>query len=146
MSNYLFEKIAHAQGKLSIFQFLLFSIMGAVGTIFHYLVLILSVEYFGLSPMVGTVSGSICGAIVNFVLSHQVVFRSELRFSETAPRFFSVVFVGLTLNAVLMYFLVQRLSVGYIFAQLMTTAVVLLLNYALNSFWTFNQTSNSSKF
>ena len=116
--------------------------MGSIGTLFHYAVLLLLVEYFGCTALVGSIAGSICGAIVNFILNHHIVFQSKLRLTKTAPRFFSVVSVGILLNALLMYILVQRLLMPYFLAQLLTTAIVLLFNYFLNAVWTFKATQH----
>jgi putative flippase GtrA len=143
MSDFFLKRLTQAFGNFSVPQFLLFALMGSIGTIFHYSILLLFVEYFNLSALIGSIVGSICGAMVNFVLSHQVVFRSKLRLTKTAPRFFFVVSVGLTLNAALMYVFVQRLLIGYLMAQLAATAAVLLFNYGLNSIWTFNKSAEN---
>ena len=113
--------------------------VGGVGTVFHYSILIVLVEQFKLGALASSIAGSIGGALVNFVLSHQVVFKSKKKLSNTAPRFFSVVIVGIMINALLMYAFVHRLAIGYITAQLMATAIVLMNNYFLNAYWTFKK-------
>ena len=130
-------EIPKVDSNLSFRKFFVFSAMGAAGTGFQYATLILLVERFSTDAVAASITGSIIGALVNFLLNHHVTFRSNHRMSRTAPRFFSVAAAALLLNAVLMYLLQTTLGMQYLIAQFLVTACVLVFNFCSNAIWTF---------
>ncbi|MFJ2986883.1 GtrA family protein [Collimonas sp. NPDC087041] len=134
------ESVA-AASRLSLLQFVVFAVVGATGTLIHYAILLSLVELLGRSAMVGTIAGSIAGAIWNFFLNHRLTFKSKQQFHQTAPRFFLIAAVSLALNAGLMYLLVERMHVNYLIAQLAVTIFILCVNYISNALWTFNRSA-----
>lgn len=120
-----------------LWRFIRFGMVGAIGTLAHYALLLVLVEGVGAGAMVGTASGSLLGALVNYVLSRRLVFASDRRHREALPRFLLVAASSLLLNAVLMYVLAVGLGWHYLLAQVLTTAMLLLWNYAANARWTF---------
>ncbi|MFJ9451451.1 GtrA family protein [Herbaspirillum sp. NPDC101397] len=127
------------QVGISVWQFLLFAVVGAVGTLVHYAILFSLVEYGGQAPLTGTIIGSIAGAVVNFVLNHKFTFQSQRQLSETASRFMLIAGVSLVLNAGLMYLLTHGTRFDYRIAQLIVTVITLCFNYVTNALWTFGQ-------
>lgn len=125
--------------RLSVLQFCVFAIVGATGTLAHYVILLLFVELLGQKVMAGTIAGSIVGAVWNFFLNHRLTFRSKKQFHQTAPRFFLVAAISLALNAGLMYLLVTYFYINYLIAQLSVTVFILCFNYVSNALWTFNR-------
>lgn len=128
-------------GSLSFSQFLVFTVVGALGTLVHYAILFLLIN-FNQPVMMSTITGSIGGAVVNFILNHRVTFLSKQPYHQTAPRFFLLVFLILLMNAGIMYVLTMHFYINYLLAQLLTTAIILCFNYASNALWTFNHSSN----
>lgn len=120
-----------------LWQLIRFGMVGAVGTLAHYALLLVLVEGLGTSAMTGTASGSLLGALVNYVLSRRLVFASHRRHREALPRFLLVAASSLLLNAVFMYVMTVGLGWHYLFAQVLTTALLLLWNYVANALWTF---------
>lgn len=118
-------------------QFASFTSAGALGTIVHYLVLLGLVSIFSLRPVAASILGSLAGAIVNYLLSHHWVFRSERNHSETLSKFVAVGGVGLALNAAIMHVLVTIADMHYLLAQVAATGIVLFWNFFGNRFWTF---------
>ena len=113
---------------------------GAVGTAAHYLVLVVLVSGFGLVAVAGSVAGSIVGALINYLINYFWTFRSRHGHRHAFPRFMAVAAVGLAVNAATMALLTEVLAVHYLMAQLMATAVVLLMGFFLNATWTFGRT------
>ena len=118
-------------------RFIGFTLVGAVGTIGHYSVLLTLVEIFAVEVVTASVGGFIVGALINYTLNRRLVFRSQRAHTEALPRFFAVAGVGLVGNAVLMGLLTYRMSIPYIIAQILTTAVLLLWHFGANALWTF---------
>lgn len=123
--------------NLSISRFLLFAGLGGVGTLAHYLVLVLCVQALGADPVLASVLGSCVGAFTNFLLAHHITFRSPAEMYQTAPRFFAVALSSVILNWAAMWSLVEGLALHYIVAQVISTALVLGFNYLANALWTF---------
>jgi len=95
-----------------------------VATGLDYCVMIASVSLFGLSPVVGTVIGALCGALTNFTLGRRWVFdarKGDLR--GQATRYAMVSAVSLCCNAGGEWLLL-RVGLQYILARLVTSLVV----------------------
>lgn len=118
-------------------QFLQFALVGAVGTAGHYLTLILLVEVIGWTPVIATSCGFVVGALINYILNYHFTFRSSQPHHVALSRFLLVALLGALVNTGLMYLLHQQLEMYYLLAQVLATAVVLVLNFVLNRNWTF---------
>lgn len=121
-----------------LWQLTRFGMVGAVGTLAHYALLLALVEWLGTGAMTGTACGSVLGALVNYLLSRRLVFASQRRHREALPRFLLVAASSLLLNALLMYAMTVGLGWHYLVSQLLTTALLLLWNYVANARWTFS--------
>jgi putative flippase GtrA len=120
-------------------EFARFGAAGAVGTALHYVVLVALVTAWNVGPVVASTAGSVAGALVNFALSHRVVFRSTKPVASTIWKFFVVAGLGLVLNTLLMYATVDVLGLHYLVGQVVSTGLVLVSNYVCNSLWTFGR-------
>lgn len=125
-------------------QFISFMSAGAIGTFVQYAMLFIFVEALAMYPVAASILGSLVGAIVNYLLSHHWVFRSNRKHSETLLKFVAVGGVGVVLNAAIMYVLVTIASMHYLLAQIAATGVVLFWNFLGNRFWTFADETRST--
>lgn len=128
-----------ARGARVLRLFLRFASAGAVGTAAHYALLVATVSIFAMPPLWGSVAGSFLGATINYALNYSWTFASKAPHRHTLPRFIVVAALGLAINAGSMYLLVNVAAIQYFVAQLATTAVVLLLGFALNAGWAFGR-------
>jgi len=120
-------------------RFLRFAGVGVVGTIAHYLVLVLGVEALGVGPLVASCAGFTVGALVNYGLNYRYTFRSDRRHREALPRFYLVAVAGFFINGLIMLVLAEKLGLQYLLAQVVATGVVLVWGFGANSVWTFRQ-------
>jgi putative flippase GtrA len=127
------------KANLQVRRFLTFALVGLGGTGAHYALLVALVELAGADPLIGATAGFVLGALVNYWLSHRVVFRSERAHAEALPRFLAVAVVGLIWTAVLMALFTRWLGLPYLLAQLVTTGILLFWHYAGNALWTFRR-------
>lgn len=123
-----------------IVKFMTFALVGAMGTLAHYSILYALVEAYNVNPIWGSGYGAFAGLIINYVLNYSLTFKSRQSHKQTLPKFALIALLGFCLNIVLMTLLTPHLY--YLYAQILTTGVVLIWNFLANSLWTF-QTDNS---
>lgn len=126
-------------------QFVCFSAVGVVGTLFHYSVLISLVHFLQLRPFIGSAAGFAAGAFVNYSLNYRITFKSSKSHLAAMPKFYLVALAGLGINTALIYTLNEWMTINYLIAQLFTTAAVLISNFAGNKLWTFKEPDHVAK-
>ena len=122
-------------------QFLRFAGTGVIGTAVQYVVLILLVELGSVKAVAASFTGFMCGALVNYFLSHRYVFNSSVPHREAIFKFFIIAAVGLGINTMIMAAGVNVFQLHYLLVQLIATGLVLLWNFAGNRSWTFREKS-----
>ena len=123
--------------------FLTFGLVGTVGTACHYATLIGLVEVLGVDPVVATTAGFVVGMVVNYVLNYRYTFRSDEAHVVAAPKFFSIAIVTGVLNGFLVHTGVNVAQLNYLPVQIVTTLVLFVVNFLLNSAWTFRRARRS---
>lgn len=118
-------------------QFFKFAGGGAVGTVLHYLTLVALVETAEWPIVAGTAIGFVVGAVTNYLISRNFIFRTERSHATALPRFLVVASIGAALNTSMVVAL-NDVGLHYLFAQILSTCVVLLFNFAVNKLWTFS--------
>ncbi len=118
-------------------QFLLFTVVGAIGTIVQYLILVILSSLFSVWPVISSGVGFVTGALVNYFLNYYITFGSSKAHLIACARFFSIALVGLCLNTIIMYVIIKYASIHYLVAQLLATGIVLIWNFTANKCWTF---------
>jgi len=119
-------------------QLFLYSVIGAVGTVGHYAVLITLVEIFDQAPLIATTFGFIVGALINYILNYYLTFRSKKSHVEALLKFLIVATVGAGINSLIMYLGTEYVALHYMLAQIIATLLVLLWSFAVNKYWTFS--------
>jgi 4-amino-4-deoxy-L-arabinose transferase-like glycosyltransferase/putative flippase GtrA len=122
-----------------IFKFVAFILVGAIGTIVHYSILYGLVEFYAVNPVWGSGWGALAGLLINYVLNYSLTFKSQQPHAQTLPRFALIASLGFCLNLGLMAVFTPKLY--YLFAQIITTGIVLVWNFFANHFWTFKMDS-----
>ena len=120
-------------------QFLRFAGAGAIGTAVQYVVLIALVQLAWAAAVTASFIGFVCGAFVNYFLSHRYVFGSSLPHREAMFKFFVIAVVGLGINTMIMAAGVHMLHLHYLLVQIIATGLVLLWNFGGNKSWTFRE-------
>ena len=102
-------------------KFITFAGVGVIGTCTHYLALIISVQGFGIAPVIASALGFSIGALINYLLNYKFTFRSNKRHTETVVKFYSVALAGLIINTLIMALAIAILPLHYIFSQFKQT-------------------------
>lgn len=124
-------------GRGTLAQFGRYGISGgaAVGT--HLAVLAALVELAGSPPTMASAIGFVCGTLVNYALQHRFVFARSSGHALYFPRYVAVTLATMTLNTALFWALSSELGVFYLASQVITIAVVVPVNFAINRSFTF---------
>ena len=115
----------------------MFAGLGVIGTLGHYTVLVVLVQFWAVDPVFASSLGFVVGAVINYILNYHFTFQSRKRHSETLTKFLIVAIIGAGINGFIMYIGVENTRINYMIIQLFATLVVLLWNFIVNSLWTF---------
>jgi putative flippase GtrA len=118
-------------------RFLGYAAAGVVATATHYAVMVALVTWANFPEVVASCVGFLAGACVKYPLNYWAVFASEQQHRVAVPRFVLSLAVGFVLNALLLAILLRVLDVHYMVSQVLTTGVVLFVNYLLARYWVF---------
>ncbi len=118
-----------------------YAMVGAVGTLAHYAVLVVLVERGRVSPPVATAIGFTMGALVNYFLNVRFTFQSTRPHREAMPRFFAAAAAGMAANTGIVALGVNVFRLHYIVPQVVATAVVVFGTFCVNRAWTFQRRS-----
>lgn len=127
--------------KGTIVQFLLFAGIGIIGTLAHYTILIVLVQFWAVDPVISSCLGFVVGAMINYILNYHFTFRSDKHHAEALTKFLIVATFGAIINGVIMYAGVENTNFNYLIVQIFATIVVLLWNFVVNKLWTFTHHS-----
>jgi putative flippase GtrA len=116
-------------------KFILFALVGVVGTSAHYLLLYQLVESYAVNAVIASGYGAVAGLIVNYGLNYLITFNSQQSHLRTFPKFAVIASIGFGFNMGLMTLLIAQFY--YLYAQILTTLLVLIWNFLGNSLWTF---------
>lgn len=119
-------------------QYVLFAGVGVIGTAGHYLVLVLLVEWFAVTPVVATSAAFLVGAIINYSLNYKYTFSSDKPHLQAMSKFFSIATVGMLFNGLIMDYGVTQLELHYLATQVVATVLVMQWNFVANKLWTFS--------
>lgn len=122
-------------------QFIKYSLSGSIAVLFRLIILWVGVEYLLLGEILSAFIGAICSVCINYLIQHKFVFRksgSHLRFFS---RFIFVVTLMQSLNLFLFWLLLTYTNIQYILAQTMAIGIIFVINYIINSRFTFKQST-----
>lgn len=133
------ERNATGTLRTSILQFLKFLLVGAAGTLLHYLTLSALVLLGLLPPGTASAVGAGVGACVNYWLNYHFTFASTRRHRDMAPRFMLVAAVGAVVNGLIVSELAGR-GMHFLIAQVIATCIILVSNFLISKKWIFQKT------
>ena len=109
-------------------QAIRFLISGAVSTLIHWSVMSVLI-YWNLNPLCSTSIGAVTGAAVNYFLQYSFTFVSETPHGKALQRYLVAIGISWLLNFLLFFLLSISAGLAVIPAQLLTTFLVMLINY-----------------
>ena len=116
--------------KKLINQILKFGLVGVIATIIDFAVLYILTEFLHVHYLISSIISFIVSVIFNYILSIKWVF--EVNHKQTKKDFIIFVVlsvIGLGINSLLMYLLVDKLKFYYMFSKVFATGVVMVYNF-----------------
>lgn len=118
-------------------KFAKYIVAGCLATGTHYVVMVVLINKFALPEVVSSSLGFIAGALVKYPLNYWAVFDSAAEHRGAVVRFVLSLVISFALNAALFAVLLRVLDVHYMVSQVLTTGIVLFVNYLLARYWVF---------
>jgi putative flippase GtrA len=123
-------------------KFIKYSVVGCISILIYYLTVFVLVELLGKNPLFGTAVSFIIMSYFSFLLNRKFTFGSDFSYQKLL-RFLAVSAIGFTLNFLIMYFVVNVLSLHYSIGEVVTTLIIPIINFILNNYWTFSHTAEN---
>jgi len=119
-------------------QFFLYCIGGGFAFIIDVGGLYVFTEYLKIWYIFSATLSFILAAIFNYLFQRFITFKSvDKNISRQFILFVIVAAIGLLINNTLLYLLVELAGIWYIFAKVLTAAIVLVWNFFVNKKFTF---------
>jgi dolichyl-phosphate beta-glucosyltransferase len=119
-------------------QFIKYCLVGGVNTFIDIGALYVFVEYLKIDVITASVFSFIIAVANSFLMNKLWTFRNKsTNYRKQFIKFFIVSVIGLGVNTIFMFTLVNLLSIWYILSKVITSFVVLTWNFLVNKFWTF---------
>lgn len=122
-------------------QFARYFVVGCAALAVHLAVMSAAIELVGMWETWASSLGLAVSLGVNFLLQRRYTFRSSVPLATGGALFVGFALLTLTINAALFDWLTGKLH--YLPAQLLSTAVVFVMNFHLNRRFTFRQSITS---
>ena len=116
--------------KKLINQILKFGVVGVIAFLIDYALLYILTEFIHIHYLVSAIISFSVSVIFNYILSIKWVF--EVNHKQTKKDFILFIVlsvIGLGINELIMYIMVDKLSIHYMFTKLFATAVVMIYNF-----------------
>jgi putative flippase GtrA len=92
----------------------------------------------GVRPVTASTAGFVASILVSYGLQHAWVFRSSTGHAVAGSRFLTVTLAAFLLNTVVLGVGTELLHAPYPLVQAVALVAIPVLNYTLNSRWTFH--------
>ena len=108
-----------------------FGLVGVFATAIEYILLIVLKEFFNVYVIIASGIAFTISLLFNYVLSIKYVFVDKKEMSKTKEMtgFFITAIIGLGINQVMMYVLVDMVNIYYLFAKVVSTGTVMIWNF-----------------
>lgn len=120
-------------------QFIKANIASLISSFCDFLITIVITEFFHYDPFWASVTGTVTGGVINFIIGRYWVFEvRHLNAYQQGTRYFIIWAGNLLLNALGMYILLKLVGLNYILAKVITSVIVAVgYNYPLQKKYVF---------
>ena len=111
-------------------QIIKFGIVGASAFLIDYSILYILTEVFGIYYLYSSVISFSVSVIFNYILSIKWVFDvSKKQTIKEFSTFIILSIIGLIINQLIMYIMVEKVSIWYMFSKIVSTIIVMVYNF-----------------
>lgn len=119
-------------------QFLLYCLCGGIGVTTDYLIYYSAIT-FGLWYQSANVFGYLAGTLVSFFLNRKITFNVRDKLAHRLAIFLGVAAIGFSASALMLWLIVDAMSVDAKIAKLLTLPVVVIIQFLMNRRITFSE-------
>ena len=122
-----------------LFRFIKFGLVGLLNTLINWILFIL-LNSFGVYYIISNVIAYSISTLNSYLWNSKWVFKyNEDNVKETSFKFIVLNIIGLTLNTIILYLLVDIVGLNKLISLVITTGIVMILNYFINKLWVFKK-------
>jgi putative flippase GtrA len=118
-------------------QLLRYAVSGGASALTHFGIGLALAEGLHVRPVAASTAGFVASIVVSYVLQRSWVFRSNAGHAVAGSRFLTVTAAAFALNTVVLWLGTEVLAAPYPLVQAVALVAIPVLNYTLNSRWTF---------
>ena len=118
-------------------RLLRYAVSGGASALTHFGIGLVLAEGLHVRPVAASTAGFVASILVSYVLQHAWVFRATTAHAVAGSRFAVVTAAAFTLNTVVLWLGTEVLHAPYPVVQAIALVAIPVLNYSLNSRWTF---------
>ena len=120
-------------------KFIKFGLVGVLNTLINWIIFAL-LNFVGVYYIVANVIAYAIATANSYIWNSKWVFKYNGKDKkETTAKFIILNLIGLALNTAILYFLVDILSLNKLVGLVITTAIVMIINYIVNKIWVFKE-------
>jgi putative flippase GtrA len=116
-----------------------FGISGLFATLTHAVIFVALIEFVQVRPLYATVPAFLSALAVSYLMNYRWTFSVSGPHKILLPKYFLVSIVGLLLNLMITWLLVDIWGAWYGFALLAIIITVPISTFLLSKFWVFRQ-------
>lgn len=122
-----------------IVRFIKFGMVGVLNTLVNWSIFFI-LETYGVYYILANIIAYSLSTIHSYLWNTLWVFKYKDKAStDTTFKFIVLNIIGLCLNTGILYVLVDFFNLNKLFALIITTAIVMIINYAVNKVWVFKK-------
>ena len=115
-----------------------FGAVGLAASLMHVIVGLTLVHTGTLAPFSANIVAFLSAFLISYFGHRRYSFDSSAKHSRSLPRFLAVALLGLVLNQILVWIVVDRLGFAYAYCLVLLVTVVPAVTYVLSRYWAFS--------
>lgn len=120
-------------------KFIKFGIVGILNTLINWTIFAI-LNFLGMYYIISNIIAYVIATINSYIWNSKWVFKYKGKDKkETTGKFILLNLFGLSLNTVILYLFVDLMRFNKLIALVITTIIVMIINYILNKVWVFKE-------
>ena len=125
-----------------LFRFIKFALVGVLNTLMNWIIFFI-LNASGFYYLVANIISYSISTLNSYLWNSRWVFKYQGdNKKETTLKFIVLNIFGLVLNTIILFVLVDKLKLNKMVGLIITTAIVMIINYMINKFWVFRGTNS----
>ena len=120
-------------------KFIKFGLVGVLNTLINWIIFAV-LNFVGVYYIIANVIAYVIATINSYTWNSRWVFKYNGKDQkETTTKFIVLNLVGLALNTIILYLLVDLIGLNKLISLVITTVIVMVINYIVNKIWVFKE-------